>query len=153
MASGPARAPGEPRPEDGDAHDSNQPMITGQLFLPGGCEQLERDTADDDHDIGCGVDTNPTDQDPSPTTRPGAVLGVFRGAGALSSHALERVDSAGSDGLHELLKILLVLIGVALGEVGDRSVERVVVAEVLGDGDRIPDRACARASVHPQMPA
>jgi hypothetical protein len=35
------------------------------------------------------------------------------------------------------VEVLLVLFGVALGEVGDRSVERVVVAQVLADGDRI----------------
>ena len=38
-------------------------MITGQLSCRGGREQLERDTADDNHDTGCGVDADPTDQE------------------------------------------------------------------------------------------
>jgi hypothetical protein len=126
------------KPDDCDEHDSNPPMITGQLSCRGGREQLERDTADDNHDIGCGVDTDPTDQATRVPPPGRAILGVFRGAGAFPSQALERFNSAGSNCLHELLEVLIVLIGVALGELGDRSVERVVVAEVLADGDRIP---------------
>jgi hypothetical protein len=93
--------------------------------------------ATDDHGVGRGVGADPAGQQTRvpPLARP--VRGVFQGADALSSQALERFDSAGSDGLHEVVEVLLVLFGVALGEVGDRSVERVVVAEVLGDGDRI----------------
>ena len=78
----------EARPDDGDEHDRNHPMITGQLSCRGGREQLERDTADDDHDIGRGVDTNPTDQQTRIPPPARAVRRVFRGADALSSQAL-----------------------------------------------------------------
>ena len=52
--------------------------------------------------------------------------------------ALDCFQPPGSDRLDELLVVLLVLVGVALGEVGDRPVERVAVAQVLGDRDRVP---------------
>ena len=116
-------------------------MLAGQLFCRVGCEHLERDTADHDHEVGRGVGTDPAGQQTrvSPLARPvrGVFSGVVHGADAPSSQALERFDPAGSDGLHEVVEVLLVLFGVALGEVGDRSVERVVVAQVLADGDRI----------------
>jgi hypothetical protein len=128
--------PVEPRPDDGDKHDRNPPMITGQLACRGRRQQLERDTADDDHDIRRGVDDDPPGQQ-TPIPPPArTALRIFHDAAALS-HALERFDPTGPDSLHERLEVLLVLIGVALGELGDRSVERVVVAEVLADGDRI----------------
>ena len=57
------------------------------------------------------------------------------------------------DRLAERLVVLLVLIGVTLGEVADRVVEGVTLAEVLGDGYRITGAACARARVQPQMRA
>jgi hypothetical protein len=50
---------------------------------------------------------------------------------------LQCFESAGPDCLDEFLEVLLILIGVALGEVGDQPVALVVMAEVLGDGDRI----------------
>src|SRR6188472_3725589 len=53
------------------------------------------------------------------------------------SDALDRFQLSGTDRVHELLVVLLVLIGVPLGEVGDRFVERVAVAQVRGDGDRV----------------
>src|SRR4051812_27665475 len=69
--------------------------------------------------------------------RSGWIVGIFHIAAVRPSHALQRFESAGSDCLDEFPEVLLVLIGVALGEVGDRPVEVVVAAEVLGDGDRI----------------
>src|SRR5262249_31426263 len=52
-------------------------------------------------------------------------------------HALEGFETPGPDRVDELLVVLLVLVRVAFGEVGDRFVERVTVAEVGGDGDRV----------------
>ena len=53
------------------------------------------------------------------------------------SDALERFKSSGADRRHELLIVPLVLIGVALGEVGDRLVELVAVTQVpRGPGGR-----------------
>jgi hypothetical protein len=54
--------PWNPRPDDGDEHDRNHPMRAGQLSRRVRREQLERDTAGDDHDIGRGVDTDPPRQ-------------------------------------------------------------------------------------------
>jgi hypothetical protein len=51
------------------------------------------------------------------------------------SDALEDGELPGPDCRDELLIIALVLVGVALGEVGDRLVECIAIAEVLGDGD------------------
>jgi len=36
-----------------------------------------------------------------------------------------------------LLEVALVLVGVAVGEVGEGPVERITVAQVLGDRDRV----------------
>jgi hypothetical protein len=71
--------PEEPRSDDGDEHDRNDPMLAGQLFCRVGCEQLERDTADHNHEVGRGVGTDPAGQQTrvSPLARP--VRGVFRG--------------------------------------------------------------------------
>ena len=78
--------PVEPRPDDGDEHDRNPPMITGQLACRGRRQQLERDTADDDHDIRRGIDDDPPGQQ-TPIPPPArAVLRIFHGAAALSSH-------------------------------------------------------------------
>src|SRR4051794_19671377 len=53
------------------------------------------------------------------------------------SDALDRLQSAGTDGLDERLIILFVLIRVPLREVADRPVERVGLAEIRGHGDRV----------------
>jgi hypothetical protein len=58
----PQYEPVEPRPDDGDEHDRNHPLITGQPARGVRREHLERDTTDDDHDIGRGVDTDPRGQ-------------------------------------------------------------------------------------------
>jgi hypothetical protein len=65
-----------------------------------------------------------------------------------SSDAFEGFQPPGSDGCHEFLVVALVLVGVALGEVGDRLVERVAAAEVSGDGDRV-----AGPGVRPRLPS
>src|SRR5260370_11868473 len=54
-----------------------------------------------------------------------------------SSDAFDRFQAPGLDRLRELLVVPFVLVGVPLGEVGDRFVERVALAQVLGHGDRI----------------
>src|SRR5664279_67398 len=54
-----------------------------------------------------------------------------------ASHSFDCGHSAGADGRDECLVVQVVLVGVALGEVGDGPVERVVGAEVVGDGDRV----------------
>ena len=62
--------PVEPRPDDRDQHDSNRPMIPGQVLRRVRRERLERDTTDDDHHVGRGVDTDPAGQQtrvPPPT--------------------------------------------------------------------------------------
>jgi len=43
---------------------------------------------------------------------------------------IDRVDAAAAHGSDEFLVVLFVLVGVALGEIGDRCVEAVVGAEV-----------------------
>jgi hypothetical protein len=60
---------------------------------------------------------------------------------------------SGADRLDEGLMIQLVLVGVALGEVGDRPVELVAAARYLAMATGSPDRAWARARVQPQMSA
>ena len=67
-----------------------------------------------------------------------------RGSARCASDALERLEPAGADRFGERLVVPLVLVGVALGEVGDRLVEPVLLAEVRGDGDRV-----ARSGVGP----
>ena len=59
------------------------------------------------------------------------------GSGPSFSDAFGDCEPSGPDGCDELLVVVLVLAGVAFGEVGDRFVERVAVAEVFGDGDRV----------------
>jgi hypothetical protein len=54
------------------------------------------------------------------------------------SDALDRFQPSGLHRLHELLVVLLVLVGVPFGEAGDRRVEDLAVTQVLGDGDRVP---------------
>src|SRR5215475_66631 len=56
----------------------------------------------------------------------------------IRSDAFEGFQPPGLDRLHELLVVLFVLVGVTLGEVGDRCVERVAVTQVVGNGDRVP---------------
>jgi hypothetical protein len=124
-------------PHDGDEHDRNHPMLAASPRRARR-KPLQRDTTDDARDIGRGVDTDPPGRQTRVHHRPAPPAEGFLRPQMPFLHALERVDSAGPDRLHERLKILLVLIGVALGELGDRSVERVVVAEVLADGERIP---------------
>src|SRR5215211_3743407 len=79
--------------------------------------------------------------------------------GSPGSGAFERLQLAGSDRLRERLVVALVLVGVALGGVGDGAVELVVLPQVLGDRDRIPragvgpgrgPAADARVEVEPQ---
>ena len=53
------------------------------------------------------------------------------------SHALMRFESPGANGSAECFIVAFVLFGVAFGEVGDRLIEAVVLAEVGGDGDRV----------------
>ena len=54
-----------------------------------------------------------------------------------SSEAFEGFQPPGSDRVDELLVVLFVLVGVPLGEVGDRCRTRRC-AQVRGDGDRVP---------------
>src|SRR5215475_3891721 len=56
----------------------------------------------------------------------------------LCSDAFECFQPAGFDCPDELVVVAFVLLGVPLGEVSDRFVERIAVAEIGGDGDRIP---------------
>ncbi len=70
---------------------------------------------------------------PASTRRP--LAKIRSAAGGLD--ALKDSELPGSDCHDELLIVVLVLVGVALAEVGDRFVERIAVAEVLGDGDRV----------------
>src|SRR5215216_2237306 len=68
---------------------------------------------------------------------------VCTGTGALASEGPPPSDAfvgfqpSGSDCLDEGLMIQFVLVGVALGEVGDRPVEPVAAAQVGGDGDGV----------------
>src|ERR1044072_8205364 len=60
-----------------------------------------------------------------------------------SSGRLSRYPSR-TDGVDECLVVLLVLVGVALGEGHERSVEGVAPAQVRGDGDPVArPRVCA----------
>src|SRR5664279_3705344 len=63
-------------------------------------------------------------------------------AGQRFSDAFGGGYAAAADGGGEGLVVLVVLVGVPGGEVGDRPVETVVTAEVFGHGDRV-----ARAGV------
>jgi hypothetical protein len=58
------------------------------------------------------------------------------------------VQPSGSDRRSERLVVAFVLVGMALGEVGDRSVELVVLTQVLGNRDRACrlSRVCALAT-------
>src|SRR4029077_1147460 len=67
---------------------------------------------------------------PSMTEFPGSPV---RGC----SDTLDRFEASGPDRLDELLVVPVVLVGVACGEVGDRPVECVVGAQVLGHRDRV----------------
>ena len=60
-------------------------------------------------------------------------------------------DLPSVDRVDQRLVVTGVLVGVGLGEVGDRAVERVTVAKVERDAIRSPERAWARASVHPHI--
>jgi hypothetical protein len=51
--------------------------------------------------------------------------------------AFEGLQTSGSDRVGERLVVPLVLVGVVLGEVGDRPVELVVLAQVGGDRRRV----------------
>ena len=53
------------------------------------------------------------------------------------SNTLDRLEAAGADRVAERLIVLLVLVGVAFREVGDRLVELVLRAEVRGEGDGV----------------
>ena len=53
------------------------------------------------------------------------------------SDAFECLESAGADRFGERVIVLVVLVCVAFGEVGDRLVELVFVAEVGGERDRV----------------
>jgi len=48
------------------------------------------------------------------------------------------LDSAVGDGFDETVVVVLVLVGVAGGEVGDGAIHGAVGAEVFGDGDGVP---------------
>src|SRR5688572_17178947 len=50
------------------------------------------------------------------------------------SGAFDGLEAARADGFAECLVVVLVLVGVALREVGDRLVEAVLLPEVRGDG-------------------
>ena len=68
---------------------------------------------------------------PPPASRPQAgPIGSFNALGCFQPSGPDRVD--------ELLVVALVLVGIALREVGDRVVERVAAAQVRGHGDRVP---------------
>ena len=53
------------------------------------------------------------------------------------SDAFDGLKSSGSNRRRERLVVLLVLVGVALGEVDDRPVELVALPQVLSDRDRV----------------
>ena len=61
----------------------------------------------------------------------------LRRRAASGSHVLDCCEAALSDRVGEALIVLLVLVCVAFGEVGDRLVERVLLAEVGGERDRV----------------
>src|SRR5690242_8742037 len=56
----------------------------------------------------------------------------------LRSDPFDRLQPPGLDRVHERLVVLLVLIRVRLREIGDRLLERVGQAKILGHGDRVP---------------
>ena len=64
------------------------------------------------------------------------------------SHPFDRFEPSGTDRLHERLIVLLVLVRIPLGEVGDRSIERVLLAEIRRDRDRV-SRAGVRTRQRP----
>jgi uncharacterized protein (TIRG00374 family) len=64
---------------------------------------------------------------PAPATTPATTLDPF-----------DRFQPARLDRGGELLVVALILVGIALGEVGDRAIERIAAAEVGGDRDRVP---------------
>ena len=68
-------------------------------------------------------------------------------------HAFDRRQPAGGDGVDQCSMVSFVAIGVCRGELPDGAVEPLAVAEVRGDRDQSPERACARASVHPHAEA
>src|SRR6516164_8636656 len=70
----------------------------------------------------------------------------------LRSDSFDRLQPPGLDRADERLVVLLVLIRVRLREVGDRLLERVAQAQVLGHGDRVPGpgvRTRQRPTAHP----
>jgi hypothetical protein len=69
------------------------------------------------------------------------------------SNALDRCESSGADRLGRGLVVAVVLVGVALGEVGDRLVEAVTLAEIRGDRDRVSRRPGVRPSKRPSAEA
>ena len=86
--------------------------------------------------LAAALNSEPTGQQtrrPAHRSTPSAVS-----MAASLSHAFQGYGSAGRTALTNSWKLLFVLIRLALGEVGDRPVERVVATGVLGDGDRIP---------------
>src|SRR5262249_29118184 len=93
-------------------------------------------------------------------TAPGRPWGQVGNPGtARLSHTLTRFDASGPDRLDELLMVLLVLIGVAIRELDDGGFDRVAVAAVRGDRDRISrsgvrprQRPPARAGVEAESP-
>src|SRR3954452_1957214 len=71
-----------------------------------------------------------------------------------TSHALRRFEPPVADRLHELVVVLLIAVGITLGEVGDRPLELVALAEIRGDRDRISRarvRACERPRARPPV--
>ena len=54
-----------------------------------------------------------------------------------TSNAPECVQTAATHRVHERLVVLLVLVGVAFGEVGDRLIEPILLPEVRGERDGI----------------
>ena len=73
--------------------------------------------------------------------------GGYPNAGAVSwsahspacvSDTLDGLQPAGVDRVDECLEVLVVLIRVALREIGDRPVEAIALAEIRGDGDGVP---------------
>jgi hypothetical protein len=71
-------------------------------------------------------------------TAPSTAVPDVGPAPALSSDAFDCLESSGADRVGEGLVVAFVLVGVGLGEVGDRLVEGVALAQVGGDRDRVP---------------
>jgi len=87
------------------------------------------------HITGRGLGEHQRDRAPQRAAEQGGRTGRLESG---HSDTFDRFEAAGPDCRDELLVVLLVLVGVAFAEVGDRPVERVAAAEVLGRRNRVP---------------